>query len=141
VLDLFCGVGPFSLRIAETARVAAFDADRAAIAALQKAIRHTRGLKPVTAAVRDLVRNPLAPAELDSHDAIVIDPPRAGAEAQAREIAESGVKTVVAVSCDPRTFARDASLLIAGGYRLIEVTPVDQFAWSSHVELVGVFRR
>jgi 23S rRNA (uracil1939-C5)-methyltransferase len=141
VLDLFSGIGPIALRVAATARVAAFDADRPAIAALQKAVRHTRGLKPVTATVRDLFRDPLAPAELASFDAVVIDPPRAGAEAQAREIARSSVPTVVAVSCDPRTFTRDASLLVAGGYRLLEVVPVDQFAWSPHVELVGIFRR
>jgi 23S rRNA (uracil1939-C5)-methyltransferase len=141
VVDLFSGVGPFALRLARTARVAAFDADRPAIFALQKAVRYTQGLKPVTAAVRDLFRDPLAPVELEPHDALVFDPPRAGAEAQAREIARSRVKTVVAVSCDPRTFARDAAILIAGGYRLLEVTPVDQFAWSPHVELVGVFRR
>src|SRR5687768_6634948 len=141
VVDLFSGVGPFALRLAESARVAAFDADRPAIAALLKAVRYTRGLKPVAATARDLFRDPLAPVELDPHDAVVFDPPRAGAEAQAREISRSNVKTVVGVSCDPRTFARDAAILIAGGYRLVLVTPVDQFAWSPHVELVGVFRR
>ena len=127
--------------MAKTARVTAFDSDRPAIAALQKAVRHTQGLRPVTAMVRDLFRDPLAPIELEPHDAIVFDPPRAGAEAQAREIARSTVKTVVAVSCEPRSFARDAAILLAGGYHLLEVTPVDQFAWSPHVELVGVFRR
>lgn len=141
VADLFCGVGPFALRIAESASVFAADSDRAAIAALARAVRFTRGLKPVTAIARDLFRDPLAPVELDSYDAIVFDPPRAGAEAQAREIARSKVKTVVAVSCEPRSFARDAALLLAGGYRLAEVTPVDQFVYSPHVELVGVFRR
>lgn len=141
VADLFSGVGPFALRMAERARVAAFDSDRAAILALSKAVRFTQGLKPVAATPRDLFRDPLAPIELDGFDAIVFDPPRAGAEAQSREIARSKVKRVVAVSCDPRTFARDASLLIEGGYRLERVTPVDQFAWSPHVEVVGVFRR
>ncbi len=141
VADLFCGVGVFALRLAETARVYAADADRPAIAALQNAVRHTRGLKPVTAAARDLFREPLVPVELNPYDAVVFDPPRAGAEAQSRELARSKVKTVVAVSCEPKTFARDAAILIAGGYRLDSVTPVDQFAWSGHVEVVGVFRR
>jgi len=141
VADLFCGLGPFSLRLAETARVYAADADRPGIAALQNAVRHTRGLKPVTAQVRDLFREALVPTELNAYDAVVFDPPRAGAEAQARELAKSRVKTIVAVSCEPRTFARDAAILIAGGYRLDQVTPVDQFAWSTHVEVVGVFRR
>ena len=90
---------------------------------------------------RDLFRDPLAPIELNPFDAVVFDPPRAGAEAQAKELARSKVKTVVAVSCEPKTFARDAAILIAGGYRLERVTPVDQFAYSTHVEVVGVFRR
>ena len=141
VADLFCGMGPFTLRLAETAKVYAADADKPALAALQKAVKHTQGLKPITTAVRDLFREPLVPVELKPYDAVVFDPPRAGAEAQARELAKSAVKTVVAVSCDPRTFARDAAILVAGGYRLESVTPVDQFAWSMHVEMVGVFRR
>jgi len=141
VADLFSGVGPFALRIAEQARVFAADSDRPAIAALQKAVNHVQGLKPVEAKVRDLFRDPLAPVELDPFDAVVIDPPRAGAEAQVREIARSRVKTVVSVSCEPKTFARDAAILIAGGYRLERVVPVDQFAYSTHVEVVGVFRR
>jgi 23S rRNA (uracil1939-C5)-methyltransferase len=141
VADLFSGLGPFTLRLAEAARVFAADSDRAGIAALQHAVRHTQGLKPVTAVVRDLFREPLVPTELNQYDAIVFDPPRAGAEAQARELAKSKLKTIVGVSCEPKTFARDATILVAGGYRLVEVTPVDQFAWSMHVELVGVFRR
>jgi len=141
VADLFSGLGPFTLRLAEHAKVFAADSDKAAIAALQKAVKHTQGLKPVTAVPRDLFREPLVPVELNVHDAVVFDPPRAGAEAQARELAKSKVKTVVAVSCDPRTFAHDAAILVGGGYRLETVTPVDQFAWSMHVEMVGVFRR
>lgn len=141
VADLFCGVGPFTLRLAGGARVYAADSDRLAVAALQKAVNHTQGFKPVTTQVRDLFRDPLAPIELDRHDAVVFDPPRAGAEAQARELARSKVKTVVAVSCDPTTFARDAAILIAGGYKLLKVTPVDQFAYAAHVELVANFRR
>jgi 23S rRNA (uracil1939-C5)-methyltransferase len=141
VADLFSGVGPFALRLAETARVYAADSDRPAIAALVKAVNHTQGLKPVEAKARDLFRDPLAPVELNPFDAVVFDPPRAGAEAQSKELARSTVKTVVAVSCEPKTFARDAAILIAGGYRLERVTPVDQFAYSTHVEVVGVFRR
>ncbi len=141
VADLFSGVGPFALRLAEQSRVFAADSDRPAIAALTKAVNHTQGLKPVEAKVRDLFRDPLAPVELAPFDAVVFDPPRAGAEAQARELARSKVKTVVAVSCDPRSFARDAAILIEGGYRLESVVPVDQFAYSTHVEVVGVFRR
>lgn len=141
VADLFCGVGPFALRLAEQAKVYAADSDKPATAALAKAVRFTKGLKPVTVQARDLFRDPLAPIEMQSYDAVVFDPPRAGAEAQARELARSRVKTVVAVSCEPKTFARDAAILIAGGYRLKSVTPVDQFAWSPHVEVVGVFER
>jgi 23S rRNA (uracil1939-C5)-methyltransferase len=140
VADLFCGVGPFALRLAQQARVYAADSDRLAIAALQKAVNHTQGLKPVTLQVRDLFRDPLAPIELERHDAVVFDPPRAGAEAQARELARSKVKTVVAVSCDPTSFARDAAILVGSGYELLSVTPVDQFAYAAHVELVAIFR-
>jgi 23S rRNA (uracil1939-C5)-methyltransferase len=141
VADLFCGVGPFALRLAENSRVYAADSDKPATAALAKAVNFTKGLKPVTTLARDLFRDPLAPVELQPFDAVVFDPPRAGAEAQAKELARSKVKTIVGVSCEPKTFARDAAILIAGGYRLESVTPVDQFAWSSHVEVVGVFRR
>lgn len=141
VADLFSGVGPFALRLAEGARVYAADSDRAGIAALVKAFNHVQELKPIEARMRDLFRDPLAPIELNPFDAVVFDPPRAGAEAQAKELARSKVKTVVAVSCEPKTFARDAAILIDGGYRLESVTPVDQFAWSTHVEVVGVFRR
>jgi 23S rRNA (uracil1939-C5)-methyltransferase len=141
VADLFCGLGPFTLRLAESARVFAADADRSAIVALQNAVKRTQGLKPVTATARDLFREPLVASELKGYDAVVFDPPRAGAEAQSRELARSAVKTVAAVSCEPKSFARDAAILIAGGYRLESVTPVDQFAWSMHVEVVGVFRR
>ena len=141
VADLFCGVGPFALRLAETARVLAIDSDKPAITALQKAANHTKGLKPIVTLSRDLFRDPLAPEELAAYDAVVFDPPRAGAEAQSRELARAKLKTIVAVSCEPKTFARDAAILIAGGYRLESVTPLDQFAWSTHVEVVGVFRK
>jgi 23S rRNA (uracil1939-C5)-methyltransferase len=140
VADLFCGVGPFALRLAERARVTAADADAAAIAALRQAAK-TPGLKPVEAEARDLFRRPFAPDELKSFAAVLFDPPRQGAEAQARQLAASKVPLVVAVSCNAATFARDARLLVDGGYRLTSVTPVDQFRYSAHVEIVARFER
>jgi 23S rRNA (uracil1939-C5)-methyltransferase len=141
VADLFCGIGPFTFRIAERARVEAYDNDRAAVAALNAAAKVTSGLKPITAAARDLFREPLVPNEMKELDAVVFDPPRAGAEMQAKQLARSKVKTVVAVSCDAATFARDAEILVAGGYALKKVWAVDQFKWSSHVEIVAQFTR
>jgi 23S rRNA (uracil1939-C5)-methyltransferase len=141
IADLFAGVGPFALRLAERARVTASDNDKEAIAALQRAAETTQGLKPVEALVRDLFRSPFTPAELKRFDAVVFDPPRQGAQAQARELAASKVATIVAVSCNPATFARDARVLVDGGYRLTRVAPVDQFRYSAHVELVGKFER
>lgn len=141
VADLFCGIGPFALRLAESAKVLAADADKGAMAALDKAVRNTQGLKAVTIRRRDLFRDPLAPAELEGLDAVVIDPPRAGAEAQVREIGRAKLRRLVYVSCDPGSFARDARLLADAGFRAAKVTPVDQFAYSSHVEVVGVFER
>ena len=141
VADLFCGVGPFALRLAERARVSAADNDAAAIAALAAAARATQGLKPIDAQTRDLFRRPLVPAELKSFDVVVFDPPRQGAEAQARMLAESKVPRIVAVSCNPATFARDARILLGGGYRLQRVTPIDQFLYSPHVELVALLEK
>jgi 23S rRNA (uracil1939-C5)-methyltransferase len=139
--DLFAGVGPFALRLAERARVLAADSDAAAIDALRGAGAATSGLKPITAVERDLFRRPFVAQELTGIDAVVFDPPRQGAEAQARELAKSRVPVVVAVSCNPATFARDARILIEGGYRLGQVTPVDQFRYSAHVEVVAPFTR
>lgn len=141
VADLFAGCGTFSLPLAERAEVLAVEGDADLTGALQAGWRGAEGLKRVEVETRDLFRRPLLAAELDRFDAAVFDPPRAGAEAQAREIAKSAVPRVVGVSCDPATFARDAAILIAGGYRVATVTPVDQFRWSGHVELVGVFER
>jgi 23S rRNA (uracil1939-C5)-methyltransferase len=141
VADLFAGVGPFALRLAERMRVTAVDSDQAAIAALKRAAETTAGLKPVATEVRDLFRRPLIAAELKRHDCVVFDPPRQGAEAQARALAASAVPVIIAVSCNPTTFARDARTLIDGGYRLTRVTPVDQFRYSFHVELVALFER
>jgi 23S rRNA (uracil1939-C5)-methyltransferase len=139
--DLFCGVGPFALRLAANSKVSAFDSDAGAIAALQKAAASTSGLKPVKAAERDLFRRPLMPQELRDFDAIVFDPPRQGAQAQAQQLAASKVAVVIAVSCNVATFARDARILVDGGYRIEGVTPVDQFRHTPHVELVARFRR
>jgi 23S rRNA (uracil1939-C5)-methyltransferase len=141
VADLFAGVGTFALRIAERARVTAADSEEAAIKALQRAAATPQGLKTIDAVTRDLFRRPYVAAELKNIDSVVFDPPRQGAEAQARELARSTVKTVVAVSCDPATFARDVRILVKGGYRLSAVTPLDQFRYSHHVEVVGKLER
>jgi 23S rRNA (uracil1939-C5)-methyltransferase len=141
IVDLFCGVGPFALRLAAIARVAAFDSDVGAVGALQKTVSMTSGLKPVKAEVRDLFRRPLMPQELRDIDAAVFDPPRQGAQAQAQQLAASKVPVVVAVSCNVATFARDVRLLIDGGYKLETVVPVDQFRHSPHVELVARLTR
>jgi 23S rRNA (uracil1939-C5)-methyltransferase len=139
--DLFCGVGPLALRLAERAKVIAFDADAEAIASLKVAASTTSGLKPVAAETRDLFRRPLVAQELKRIEAVVFDPPRQGAEAQARELAECETPIVVAVSCNPATFVRDARILVDGGYRLVTATPVDQFRHSAHVEIVAKFER
>jgi 23S rRNA (uracil1939-C5)-methyltransferase len=141
IADLFAGIGPFALRLAERASVTAADGEASAIKALNRAAATTSGLKPLEALTRDLFRRPFMAAELKPFDAVVFDPPRQGADAQARELAASAVPVVVAVSCDAMTFARDAKLLADGGYRLAAVTPVDQFRYSHHVELVAKFAR
>src|SRR5205085_12398921 len=115
-------------------------ASATAIAALRKEIG-APGLKSITADVRDLARRPVLAMELKRIDTVVFDPPRAGAIEQAQQIAASKVSTVIGVSCNPATFARDAAVLIAGGFKLTGVKPVDQFLWSPHIELVGVFER
>jgi 23S rRNA (uracil1939-C5)-methyltransferase len=140
VADLFSGVGPFALRLAERAKVMAADTDEAAIAALREAAK-APGLKPITAERRDLFRRPLLAPELARLDAVVFDPPRQGAEAQARALAASKVPVIVAVSCNAATFARDVKILTAGGYRVGAVTPVDQFRYSAHVEIVARLSR
>ena len=141
VADLFCGVGPFALKLAAKAKVSAFDNDAGAVAALQKAAAATSGLKPVKAEARDLFRRPLSREELRDYEAVVFDPPRQGAQAQSLQLAASKVGVVVAVSCNAATFARDARILVDGGYRLEAVTPVDQFRHTAHVELVARFTR
>lgn len=141
IADLFCGAGTFTFPLATVAPVLAADASAAGIAALKAGIGSARGLKPIEAQARDLFRRPLAPYDLRGCDAIVFDPPRAGALEQTAQIAQSKAPVVVGVSCNPVTFARDARVLLDAGFMLERVTPVDQFLWSAHVELVGVFRR
>mgnify|MGYP002480170000 FL=1 len=139
VADLFCGAGTFALPLSARAKVFAADAARDAVAALSAAAK--RAGRPVTTAHRDLFRQPLQPAELDKFDAVVLDPPRAGAKTQVETIARSKLKRVVLVSCNPNTFARDTKILHEAGFRLTELWPVGQFRWSVHVELAAVFRR
>jgi 23S rRNA (uracil1939-C5)-methyltransferase len=141
VADLFCGIGTLTFPIARRARVLAVDGDHAAIAALSAAARHTQGLKPIETKVRDLFREPLSPRELKDFDAVIFDAPRAGARAQAERLAKSDVPVAMAVSCDPGTLARDVRLLVDGGYSIESVTPIDQFLFSAHVEVVAVLRR
>lgn len=141
VADLFCGIGPFALRLAERMPVMAFDSDKAGIVALDKARRFAKGLREVTAKPRDLFRDPLTRFELDPFDAVVLDPPRAGAQAQAEQLALSKVKTVVMVACDPRSFARDAATLVNAGYAMSDLVALDQFVHSTHIEIAATFRR
>ncbi|EYD75371.1 23S rRNA (Uracil-5-) -methyltransferase RumA [Rubellimicrobium mesophilum DSM 19309] len=141
VADLFSGVGTFALPLAETAEVHAVEGEAAMTEALLKGWRGAPGLHRVTAEARDLFRRPLEAAELGRFDAAVIDPPRAGAEAQVARLAEAGVRTIAYVSCNPASFARDARVLLAAGYRMDPITVVDQFRWSAHVELATRFSR
>jgi 23S rRNA (uracil1939-C5)-methyltransferase len=141
IADLYCGVGSFTLALAKRAIVRAIDSQEAPVRALERAAGRADMGGRVLAEVRDLDRRPLDSSELNKFDAVVFDPPRAGAHAQAVEIARSDVANVVAVSCNPATFARDARTLVDGGYTLVHVRPVDQFTFSPHVELVALFRR
>ena len=139
--DLFSGAGTFSFALARRRRVLAVDNEHGAIDALKAGRDGAQGLKPIETLVRDLFREPLARKELEAFDCVVFDPPRAGAEQQARMLAKSDVATVVAVSCNPGTLGRDAEILIAGGYELRSVQPIDQFLYSGHVECVAVLTR
>jgi 23S rRNA (uracil1939-C5)-methyltransferase len=141
VADLFCGAGAFTFPLARIAPVIAADAAAGAVAALMSATASAPGLKTITAQARDLGRRPLLAQELKGVDVILFDPPRAGAAVQCGEIGRSGAGRVIGVSCNPATFARDARLLAGAGFRLARVMPVDQFLWSPHIELVGLFSR
>lgn len=141
VVDLFAGCGTFALPLAEHAEVLAVEGDAAMLAALDAGWRTAQGLRRVTTQTRDLFRRPLLTAELGGHDAVVIDPPRAGAQAQIAELARADVPVIAYVSCNPATFARDARTLVSAGFRLEWVQVVDQFRWSTHVELAARFTR
>ena len=141
VADLFCGVGTFALPLARRVQVLAADSDKRALGALERAARHATGLKPIEVRPRDLFREPLSPKELEPFDAVIFDPPRAGAADQVERIARSKVRHVIAVSCAPQTLARDAKALIDAGFKMGPVTPIDQFLYSPHTEAVCVFKR
>ncbi|MAU95749.1 MAG: RNA methyltransferase [Fulvimarina sp.] len=141
VADFFSGCGTFSLRLARQSAVHAVESEAAALAAQDRAHRGATGLKPLSTERRDLFRRPVPAKELKAFDGVVFDPPRAGTEGLVRELAGSGVKRVAAVSCNPVTLARDLKILVDGGYRLVSVTPIDQFLWSHHVEAVALLAR
>jgi 23S rRNA (uracil1939-C5)-methyltransferase len=141
ITDLFSGCGTFSFPLAERARVRAVEIDGAMLGAIAAAAKTTFGIKPVTTEKRNLFKRPLSVTELSGFDGVCLDPPRAGALQQAETLAHSNVTRVAYVSCDAETFARDALVLVAGGFRLERVVPVDQFLWSSHIELAGRFER
>ena len=141
VADLFSGSGTFALRLAAGAEVHAVEGDAASLDALDRAFRFAAGLRRVTTEKRDLFRRPLLVRELDRFNGLVFDPPRVGAEDQAKQIARSAIPKVTAVSCNPVTLARDLAILMAGGYRVVSVTPIDQFLWSPHVEAVALLEK
>lgn len=141
VADLFCGIGTFALGLARQMEVHAVESSQPALDALAAAARGARGLRRVATERRDLFAFPLAPGELARFDGVVFDPPRAGAQEQATALAASKVQRVAAVSCNPASFARDARILVDGGFALERVTPVDQFVYSAETEVVGLFSR
>nr|WP_258571307.1 class I SAM-dependent RNA methyltransferase [Flavimaribacter sediminis] len=141
VADLFSGCGTFALALAGQSAVHAVESDGPSLAALDRAARHTPGLKPVTSEKRDLYRRPLTRNELKTFDGVTFDPPRAGAEQQCLEIAASTVRRVAAISCNPVTLARDLEILTTAGFEVTSVTPIDQFLWSPHVEVVALLER
>jgi 23S rRNA (uracil1939-C5)-methyltransferase len=141
IADLYCGVGAFTFPLAEIGSVMAVDSAEGAVTALKSATATASGVKAITVQARDLDRRPILAQELKGFDVVLFDPPRAGAAIQVGEIARSKVSRVIGVSCNPATFARDARVLVDAGFALERVLPVDQFLWSPHVELVGVFSR
>ncbi len=141
ICDLFAGLGAFTFPAARLAPVTAYEENQSAVAALTAAAKRATGLKTVTAIRRDLYRNPLGPLELNKFAAVIIDPPREGAEAQARMLAASKAATVAMLSCNPVSFARDAAILTGGGFRLSRLAAFDQFRFSAHVEIAALFER
>lgn len=138
IADLFAGIGALSL--GKPGKASLFESDKPAVAAVDAALRKG-ATNRATVQLRDLFRNPLRPPELSAFDAVVLDPPRAGAAAQCAELAASTVKRVVYASCDPVSFARDVRTLQDGGYRLEKLMPIDQFLWSAHVELIALLTK
>lgn len=141
IADLFCGIGTFTLALARHASVTGFDSDAAALAALDAAVRGATGLKPIRVERRNLMREPLSARELSGFDAVLFDPPRAGAMAQAEILSRTKVRRIAAVSCNPPSLARDVAILVSGGYRLDRVIPIDQFVFSARVEAVALLSR
>ncbi len=141
IADLYAGSGTFTFPLAKIGKVAGFEASKPAVAAVMAAANHSGLAGRVTATARNLDSSPLPPEDLKRFDCVVFDPPRAGAKTQAEMLARSRVKRVVAVSCNPTTFARDARILVDGGFKLIDLVAVDQFVWSAHVEVVAAFKR
>ena len=141
IIDLFSGAGTLSLPIAEFANIHSVESDRVLLDAVEHGVRRTQAIKKVSTEVRDLFRNPIPHLDLAQFKAAIIDPPRAGAEKQVAQLAQSKVQDIAMVSCDPVTFARDASILCAGGYFINWLEVVDQFRWSSHIEIVAHFRK
>jgi 23S rRNA (uracil1939-C5)-methyltransferase len=141
VADLFSGFGAFALALARHVPVKAVEESQAALDALNAALRRAGGLKRIETERRDLFAFPLSLGELKNFDGVVFDPPRAGARAQASALAGSDVRRIAAVSCNPASFARDARILVDGGFRLERAVPVDQFVYSAETEVVGLFRR
>jgi 23S rRNA (uracil1939-C5)-methyltransferase len=139
--DLFAGCGAFTLCVAQFCAVHAVEANAEALHTLQKAAHAASGLKPVTVERRDLFRRPLLPQELNTYDALVLDPPRQGAQAQTADLAKSKMKLIIYVSCHPGTFARDAKALVAAGYQCERLDLIDQFLGSDHIELIAIFSR
>ncbi|MEP4434412.1 MAG: RNA methyltransferase, partial [Hyphomicrobiales bacterium] len=139
--DLFCGIGTFTLPLAKFATVFAVESEQAALNALKKTASKTRKIKNIRTLRRDLFKHPISHMELKKIDGVLFDPPRAGASAQCHQIVKSGVSRVSAVSCNPVSFARDARILIDGGFKMTNLQPVDQFLWSHHIELAATFER
>lgn len=141
IVDLYCGAGAFSFALAERARVLAVDKDEAMIGSLDAASRAAGLAHRVLAQARDLERRPFIASELDSFDAVLLDPPRGGAARQVKEIVRARTPLVLMVSCNPASFARDARVLIEGGYAMGPLHPIDQFLFTPHLEIFAAFRR
>ena len=139
--DLFAGIGAFTFPAAKLAAVTAYEENADAVAVLTAAAKRAKGIKPVAAIRRDLYRNPLGLLELNKFAAAIVDPPREGAEAQARALAASKVTKAAMLSCNPATFARDAAILTGGGFQLARLACFDQFRFTAHVEIAALFLR